>query len=90
VKRTWPTDDAAHRAALARAAAGQLLGPSDIGAIFGIGPSQFHHRNALGHFDRLKVTTPIGPRCFSGLRVYRFVNGDDAVPSAFGQKRRAG
>ncbi len=74
---------------LARAARGELLGPMDIAAIWSIGPSRFNALNQQGKFDRFKVTHAIGPRCFSGAKLHRYLQGEviDDEP-VFGRKRR--
>jgi len=69
-----PTDRAD---ALDRAKAGELLGPMDMAGIWGIGPSRFNALNQAGKFDRFKVKPAIGPRCFSGVKVHRYLQGDD-------------
>lgn len=75
--------------ALAKAARGELLGPMDIAAIWGIGPSRFQQLNAVGAFDFLKVVPAIGPRCFSGVKVHRHLQGELVdEPRAFGLGRR--
>lgn len=91
MKTTWNLGDDARRAALARAEAGELLGPADLGAIFGFGNSVFHQREARGDFNRFKVKPAIGQRRFSGRLVHRYMNGEDVVASAptFGRKRSA-
>ena len=81
------TADRAARQSLARAAAGELLGPADISAIWRIGHSQFHRLNKSHAFDAFKVTPAIGPRCFSGTRVHRYVSGEPVYEPTFGRKR---
>jgi hypothetical protein len=72
--------------ALARAAAGELLAPMDIAALFRIGPSRFYALNNLGRFDFLKVKPAIGPRCFSGTKVYRYLQGESVEAPVFSRK----
>lgn len=73
-------------AALARAAAGELLGPTDIAAIWSIGKSRFYQLLAEGEFDIFKVTPAIGPRCFSGVKVHRYIQGEPLERPLFGRK----
>jgi hypothetical protein len=76
--------------ALARAARGELLRPMDVAAILGYGPTRFNLLNHQGAFDFLKVKPAIGPRCFSGTKVSRYIQGEsleEPVP-VFGRKRR--
>jgi hypothetical protein len=68
-----PTDRAE---ALARAARGELLGPMDVAAIVGKGASRFYALNQRGVYDFLKVQPAVGPRCFSGTKVYRYILGE--------------
>jgi hypothetical protein len=89
-KTKWRLDDEAQQAALARAKAGLLLGPADMGAIFRMGNSRFAAGQALGEFDRFKVRNPIGKHCFAGSLVYRYVQGDPVEQPVFmGRKRQA-
>lgn len=83
-----PTD---RSEALARAQRGELLGPMDIAGIWRIGRTRFNVMNRAGAFDLFKVTPAIGPRCFSGVKVHRYVQGERIeAPLAFtGGKRRA-
>ncbi len=91
-----PTDRAAAGAqadtpikiALARAAAGEILGPTDIKAIFHLKHSQYTKLNNQGAFDHLKLRPAIGPKCFSGHKVARYLAGESMYePAAFGRKR---
>jgi hypothetical protein len=72
--------------ALERAAAGELLGPRDIAAIWGFGHSRFAVLNGQGAFDFLKVSPAIGPRCFSGVKVTRYLAGEPLERPVFGRK----
>lgn len=83
-----PTTTAAD--ALARAAAGELLGPHDLMAIFRIKQARFYDLKIRGAFDRFLVQRPINQRaCYSGTLVFRYVNGEAIEQSAFTAKRRA-
>jgi hypothetical protein len=81
------TTSAEARAALAMAAAGELLGASDLAAIFRLGPSRFHQLAKRGAFDLFKTHPPIGPRCYSGVLVHRYVSGETVYEPSFGRKR---
>ncbi len=78
-------------AALARAKAGELLGPHDLMAIFHLKPSRFYELKARGDFDRFLVHRPIGGRvAYAGVLVYRHVTGEVLeAPATFGRKRGA-
>jgi hypothetical protein len=69
----------AARAAIARAAAGELLGPADIQAIWRIGPTQFHRLNKLHAFDSFRVHPVVGPKCYSGTLVTRYLAGEPII-----------
>ena len=75
--------------ALARAAAGELLGPADLRAILGLGETQFYARKKRGEFDRFLVRNPIGARCYSGTLVYRYVHAEPEYEPTFGARRGA-
>jgi len=75
--------------ALARAAAGELLGPADLRVILGVGPTQFYARKKRGEFDRFLVRNPIGARCYSGTLVHRYVTGEPVYEPTFGARRGA-
>jgi hypothetical protein len=80
--------------ALARAAKGELLNLMDLAAILHLGRSRAHLLHQRGAFDVFKATPRIGTYCFSGMKVYRYVQGEaiEPVPVAatmpFGRKRR--
>jgi len=78
-----PTD------AIARAKAGELLGPTEVAAIFRIRHSQFHKLDRTGAFDQFKVRPAIGPKCFSGVLITRYLNGEPLYEPSFGRKRAA-
>ena len=75
--------------ALACAARGELLGPSHMAAIFGMGGHRFSVLNAAGHFDQFKVKPALGRRCFSGVLVHRYLSGGDlgVYVSTYGARR---
>lgn len=89
MKTTWRLDDEAQQAALARAKAGLLLGPADMGAIWQFGNSRYAAAQAAGEFDRFKVRHPIGKHCFSGTLVWRYVQGEPVDHPAVSPKRVA-
>lgn len=71
------------RAALARAAAGELLTAAEVAAIFHIGPTRFHQKRHA--FDLFKAKPTIGPRCYSGVLVHRYVSGEPVFEPSFGR-----
>jgi len=75
--------------ALARAAAGELLNAADLAAIFHLRKSAFYLRRHRGDFDRFLVRQPIGPRCYSGTLVHRYVCGEAVFEPTFAAKRGA-
>ena len=89
MKTTWRLDDEAQQAALARAKAGLLLGPADMGAILQWGNSRFTAAQAAGELDRFKVKHPLGKHCFSGTLVWRYVQGEPDEQPVSSPKRVA-
>jgi hypothetical protein len=79
---------AAVQDALARAAAGAPLGPRDMKAIFQIKHTRYAELNKQGAFDHLKLRPAIGPKCFSGVLVHRYLSGEPVFEPTFGRKRR--
>ncbi len=82
--------DSACAAALARAAAGELLGPVDMMAIFHLSTSAYYRHKARGDFNHLMVRGPaIGTHCYSGTLVHKYVTGQVVFEASFGRKRGA-
>jgi hypothetical protein len=80
--------DSACAAALARAAAGELLGPPDMMAIFHLSSSAYYRHKARGDFNHLMVRGPaIGTHCYSGTLVHKYVSGQVVFEASFGRKR---
>jgi hypothetical protein len=82
------SDPEATRDALARATAGELLGPADLAAIFGLKHSQFGKLLKEGAFDAFKVRPAIGRRCFSGRLVAKYLEGEPIAGPVFGRPRK--
>lgn len=74
-------------AAIARARAGELLGPAEVAAIFGISRSGYTRFNRLHYFDQFKTRPAIGRRCYSGVLLTRYLDGDPLYVPTFGRKR---
>lgn len=75
--------------ALARAEAGELLGPADLMAIFQISYATFNRRRARGEFKHLMVRPAVGAHCYSGVLVTRYLRGEPVYEPSFGAKRSA-
>ena len=73
--------------AVARAAAGEPLGPCEMAAIYRLCTSTFSVLNTKGFFDHLKLRPAIGRRCFSGVLVHRHISGEAVYEPTFGRKR---
>jgi hypothetical protein len=86
-QKTRAEVDALRPAALAKAAAGEILGPCDMAAIYSMCVSQFCRLNRLGKFDQFKIRPATGPKCFSGALVHRHINGEPVYDATFGKKR---
>jgi len=80
--------DQATRAAIDRAQAGELLSGKELAAIFRIKHAQFHNLMKAGAFDQFLVKPAIGTKCYSGVKVYRYLCGDPVYEPTFGRKRR--
>jgi hypothetical protein len=76
------------RDAIARAAAGELLGPADIQAIFAIRKSRYYELEAEHAFDQFRVHPPIGPKCFSGSLITEYLKGKPVYSTAAQRSRR--
>ena len=94
-KANAPTRDDEHedgvatrsRAALANAAAGELLCAADLRAIFHISVATFTRRRA--EFEAFKARPAIGAHCYSGVLVHRCVTGQPMYEPTFGRKPKA-
>jgi hypothetical protein len=76
------------REAIDRAKAGELLSGTELAAIFRIKHAQFHKLSKVGQFDQFLVKPAIGNKCYSGIKVYRYLCGDPVYEPTFGRKRR--
>lgn len=79
----------ATREAIDRAQAGELLSGKELAAVFRIKHAQFHKLAKAGEFDPFLVKPAIGTKCYSGIKVYRYLCGDPVYEPTFGRKRRA-
>ena len=81
--------DSACTAALARAAAGELLGPADMMAIFKLSTSAYYRHKARGDFNHLMVRGhAVGTHCYSGVLVHRYVSGEAVYEPTFGRRAK--
>lgn len=76
-------------AAIALAKTGALLGPTDLGAIFGLTYSGFYKNAKRGLYDVFKVNPPLSQRCYSGVLVTRYLQGEPLYVPTFGRRKRA-
>jgi hypothetical protein len=87
-----PDDAAALAASLTRARAGALLDVTDMQRIFKIrSPATFFRLQKRGQFDPFRVAFPVGTARYSGVLVWRYLEGLDVGESGrsfFGRKRR--
>lgn len=74
--RSPNSDGCNTREAIARAQAGELLSAEELGAIFRVTHAEFQNLMKTGEFDVFLVKPAIGPCCFSGIKVYRYLCGD--------------
>lgn len=73
--------------AMARVKAGELLGPGDMAAIFKIKYSRFNALDKQHAWDQFKVRPALGPKCYSGQLVAKYLAGEPLYVSTFGRKR---
>lgn len=87
---TTPPDviDTATREARARAEAGEALNATELGLILRIKHSRFHLLAKEGAFDLFKLRPAFGTKCYSGVKVWRYVCGDPVYEPSFGRKKR--
>jgi hypothetical protein len=79
-------DPSRAREAIALAAAGALLSPQDLQAIFNLRRSRFYELESAGAFDQFRVHPPIGNRVYSGALITRYLHGDP-VYQTFARRR---
>jgi hypothetical protein len=65
-----------------------LLGPSDMMRLWRIGRSEFFKLKKAGAFDAFLVRPAVGPKCYSGILVQRYLNGESLYIPTFGAKRK--
>lgn len=75
--------------ALRLAAAGLPLNVNDLAAILQIGKSACYRNAKVGTYDFLKLVPSVGPRCYSGVKVQRWLNGEPVEQPSFGRRRSA-
>ena len=76
-------------AAIALARSGALLNHVELGAIFGLTYSGFYKNAKRGLYDVFKVNPPLGQRCYSGVLVTRYLQGEPLYVPTFGRRKRA-
>jgi hypothetical protein len=83
--------DDAHREALARARAGEVLTPADLRAILRISEATYQRHSHAGAYDALRVLPKIGPARYAGLKVARYVDGlgMQDTDRVFGRRRHS-
>lgn len=64
-----------------------LNGPDVICRIWQFSSSQFHRLNRQHAFDFLKATPAVGPKCFSGVLIARYLCKEPLYIPTFGRKR---
>lgn len=58
-----------------------------LAAIWGVSVSQIYRRIRRNEFARFKVQPAIGPKCFSGILLARYLKGEPLFEPSFGRKR---
>lgn len=64
-----------------------LNGPDTICRLWAFTRSQFHRLNREGAFDFLKAKPAVGPRCFSGVLIARYLCDEPLYEPTFGRGR---
>lgn len=64
-----------------------LVGPDLMQRLFQVGHSRFARLNREGAYDFLKVTPAVGPKCFSGVLIARYLCQEPIYLPSFGRKR---
>ena len=69
----------------------KLLAARDLAVVWGVSVSQIHRQIKRGAFDFLRPTNGIavGPKCFSGILLARYLQGEPLYEPTFGRKRTA-
>lgn len=73
---------------MARARAGDLLGPADMMVLFRMSTATFYRCRARGDFDFLKTQHPIGTHIYAGVLVARLLAAEPLYEQTFSRKRR--
>jgi hypothetical protein len=66
-----------------------LLSAREFAALLGIGVSAFYKNAKRGLYDDFKVSPVIGPRCYSGVLITRWLAGEPLYVPTFGKRTRA-
>lgn len=64
-----------------------LNGPSVIQRLFQIHKTRFARLNKEGAFDFLKAVPAVGPKCFSGILIGRYLCKEPLYIPSFGRRR---
>lgn len=64
-----------------------LLSAREVAALLRIGARQFYRLAKRDAFKFLKVKPALGPKCYSGTLVSRYLKGESVYVPTFGRKR---
>jgi hypothetical protein len=67
---------------------GAPLAAVELAAIVGIKPATFYANAKRGLYDVFKVNPPLGHRCYSGVLVCRWLDGEPLYVPTFGRRKR--
>jgi len=76
-------------AAIRVARTGALLSAAELAAIFRIKLPTFYGNAKRGLYDVFKVNPALGPRCYSGVLVCRYLDGEVLYERSFGRRKHA-
>ena len=66
----------------------RLIGADVMASVFGIGVSAFYKNAKRGLYDVFKVNPALGPKCYSGILLARYLKGEPLYVPTFGAKRK--
>lgn len=66
----------------------RLVGAEIMAQVFNIGLSAFYKNAKRGLYDVFKVKPALGPQCYSGILLARWLKGESLYLPTFGAKRK--
>lgn len=66
-----------------------LVGADVLAQLWSVSVSQIYRRIARNEFDVFRVRPAIGPKCFSGVLIARYIKGEPLYVPTFAVRKRA-